>query len=268
MPPANQQQAKIEHDHGDEQEIAGRRQADDAAAEVVELLRNSPPLHGERPFGRARDGVGPIGQHQRGIENHSQDKRHRQIAGQKRADHAGGQHRQPHQPIADVIAEKQQHVRTAQRPQHQEIANCREQQRDGVHRHSGEILSQHHIDVGGRNRQQQFVGPLPSLVGPNAHRDRRHEHQQDVRQIAIELIEIGQIGVKKLVRPKRCQRAEHDEQADEHIARRVVEVAEKIAAKDRANDVCVHCGLSVVRCQLLGKHLKPTDCVPWVGDAG
>ena len=74
--------------------------------------------------------------------------------------------------------------------------------------------------VGGRQREQQFVGALPPLVRPDTHRDRRNEDQHDVRQVLVQLVQVRQVGVEEFVRPKRGKRRQQHEQAQEHVARR------------------------------------------------
>ena len=198
------------------------------------------PLAVGGPVRSAHDRIDHVQKHQRRVERHAQDERHRQVAGQERGHHADGQHRQAHHPVAEVRAQEQTHVGLAQRVQHRQIAEQREQQRHAVNRHGRQILAQHHVEIGRRNRQQQLVGSLPLLVGPNAHRDRRDEHQHDVREPLIQLIEIRQIGVEELVGPERRERSQQHEYANEYVSRGIAEVADKIAAEDRANNVQIH----------------------------
>ena len=89
-------------------------------------------------------------------------------------------------------------------------------------------LPDHNVEIGGRQRQQQFVGALPPLVRPDTHRDRRNEDQHDVGQELVQLIQVGQVGVEELVRPKRGERRQQHEQAQEHVARRVAEIADEV----------------------------------------
>ena len=42
----------------------------------------------------------------------------------------------------------------------------REAQRDRVDAQRGQVLAQDDVEVVGRQREEQFVGPLPPLVGP------------------------------------------------------------------------------------------------------
>ena len=121
--------------------------------------------------------------------------------------------------------------------QDRQIRDKREQQGDAENRHGRQIFAEHDVEIAGRNGQQQFVGPLSAFVGPNAHRDGRDEDQQDVGKIGVQLVEIRQVRVEELVRPKGRNAAEQHEHANEHVARGIAEVAGEIAAKNRPNDV-------------------------------
>ncbi len=135
--------------------------------------------------------VGPIGEHQRSVEHHAEDEADRQVAGQERGHHADRQHRQADDPVADVV--RRETANKSGLPSTRSISKLQiseNNQRDGEDATAGQVLAQHHVEIAGRNRQQQFVGPLPPLVGPDAHRDGRDEHQQDVGQVVIQLVEV------------------------------------------------------------------------------
>ena len=161
IPPADQHHAHVEHDGGDREEIDDSRQAEDPPPEHLALAAHAPLPHrrGHR-MGQTRNDVDVGHQHQRRVEQGPQDIGHRQVPRQERGHHADREHRQPQQPVADVRADKKAPVGTAQEFQHHEVADRRDQQGDRVDRHGGQVLSQHDVEVGRRNGEQQFVGPL------------------------------------------------------------------------------------------------------------
>ena len=48
----------------------------------------------------------------------------------------------------------------------------------------GQVLAQHDVEVVRRQGQEQLVGSLPPLVGPDAHGDGRDEEEQQIRHAA------------------------------------------------------------------------------------
>ena len=98
------------------------------------------------------------------------------------------------------------------------------EERDGEDRSRGQVFSQHHVPVAGRHGQQQFVGPLPPLLGPDAHGDGRNESQHDEGYPGIELIEIGQVVIPELVLPESGERAERHKDPQENVTGRAGEI--------------------------------------------
>ena len=107
MPPADEHHAEVQHDRGDHHEIADAAQADDAALEILKLRLRTPPLDGLRDLRILDDPIGDAEHGQRQVEDHAQDEADRQVAGQKRRDHADREHRQADEPVADVRADEQ-----------------------------------------------------------------------------------------------------------------------------------------------------------------
>ena len=168
------------------------------------------------------------GEDQRDVEDGPQDVGHGEVAGQEGGDHADGQHGQPHQPVAEIGSQEESPVGIAQHLQDGVVADQREQQRDGVDGHGGQVLAQHDVEVAGRDGQQQLVGALVALLGPDAHGDGRDEDQHHEGEDFVELVEVGQVGVEEIVEPERRERANQHEQADEHVARGVDEIADEV----------------------------------------
>ena len=218
-------------------------EADHAALEVAELLLRAPALDRLGQLRILDDPIGHAEHRQRQVEDHAQDEADREVAREERRHHADREHRQADEPVADVGADEQADVGRAQAvAEHQVNREHREQQRDRVNRHGRQVLAEHDVEVAGRQREQQLVGVLPALFGPDAHRDRRDEHQQNERQPLVELVEVGQVVAEEIGRPERGQRAEHHEHADEHVSGRIGEIADEVAAKDRFEDGPVHGG--------------------------
>ena len=63
-----------------------------------------------------------------------------------------------------------------------------EEQGDRVDRHVRGVLPDHDLEVGRGQRQQQLVGPVQALLGPCSHRQRRHEEDQQVREVLVERV--------------------------------------------------------------------------------
>ena len=59
---------------------------------------------------RAEHGVGPGQEHQRHVEQHAEDETDRDVAGEERGHQPDGQHRQAHEPVADVSAQEQAEI--------------------------------------------------------------------------------------------------------------------------------------------------------------
>ncbi len=196
MAASDQHDAQVQHQRHDRQEVAHAGQTDHAAREIVELLADAQPLEQGQPLGRCR------GKHQGRVEQRPQYEADRQIAGQKRGHHTDAQHRQAHDPVAEIRGQQQAQVRIAQVIEHQEIRDERESQRRGVDGHGSQVFAQHDVEIAGRYGQQQLVGALPAFIRPDAHRDGRNEHQQDERQIFVQLVEIRQVRIEEVAGPK------------------------------------------------------------------
>ena len=124
----------------------------------------------------------------------------------------------PDQPVADVRAQEKAEIEArrqrdprafaGQIVQHEIVADQREQQRNGEDGQGGQVFAQHDVEIAGRNGQQQFVGALFALVGPDAHRDGRNEDQHDEREPEAELVEVGQVVAEEVGHPERGDRPE------------------------------------------------------------
>ena len=69
------------------------------------------------------------------------------------------------------------------------------------------VLEADALVVAGGNCEQDFVGPLTAFLGPNTHGNGRDEHQHDEGEHLVELVQVGQVRVEKLVRPEGGERA-------------------------------------------------------------
>src|SRR5687768_5279495 len=96
---------------------------------------------------------------------------------------------------------------------------------------------------------------LSPLFGPDAHRDRRDENQQNEGQPPAELVEVGQVVAEEIRRPERGQRREHHEHANEYVSGRVGKIADEIPPEDRFQYGPVHGYFGV---ELLASAATPT----------
>ena len=82
-------------------------------------------------------------------------------------------------------------------------------------------------------RQEQLISPLATLVGPGTHGDRRDEEQEQVRHVAVELIQVRKVVREEHILPERHARADEHKQGDEHVAGGVAEVTQEVPLEDR-----------------------------------
>ena len=87
----------------------------------------------------------------------------------------------------------------------------------------------HDVEIAGGNGEEEFVGALSSFVCPDAHGDGGNEDEHDEGEPTIELIEVGEVGIKKVVRQKCRDGTEQHEDADEDIACRIGKIADEVA---------------------------------------
>ena len=239
VPATDEHHRDVEAHRHDAEEVGDRREPHHTAAEVGELLRQAPAA---KPLGQLRPhhGAGLIGHHERRVEREAEDEGHREVAREEARHHADREHRQAHEPVAEIIREKQAAVGRAPAEENDQITDARKQERHGEDADGGQILAKHHLPVARGNREQEFVGALPPLVGPHAHRDRRHEHEEDEGQVAVELVEVREVRIEELGRPERSERPEQHEHADEDVARGVREIGDEVPLEDRVEHVPFH----------------------------
>ena len=109
----------------------------------------------------------------------------------------------------------------------------RERQRDAVNRQYGEVLADQNLEIGGRQREEQFVRPQFLLIGPSAHRDGRNQEEQQHGKAVAQLVQVGHV-VREKLRPKCQQAARHHEGDNEQVAQHARKIAGDVAAKDGA----------------------------------
>ena len=108
-----------------------------------------------------------------------------------------------------------------------------EQQRRGENRRRRHVLANHNVEVIRGKRQQQLVSALAFFLGPDAHRDRRNEHQHDQREPIIQLIKCRQVLREERIGPKRCDRCQEHKDTKKHVPGWVTKVTNKVAFHDR-----------------------------------
>ncbi|MHC4142190.1 MAG: hypothetical protein ACYSUF_10050 [Planctomycetota bacterium] len=91
-----------------------------------------------------------------------------------------------------------------------------------------------------KTRATVKIAPVLPLAGPDAHGHRRDEHEQDPRQLPVELVEVGQVRVEKRVGPEGGERAQQHQGADEDVPDRAAEIAHKVALEDGGGGGDVH----------------------------
>ena len=75
--------------------------------------------------------------------------------------------------------------------------------------------------------------PCRRLVGPDAHRDGGHEDQHDEGEVALlSWSRLARLALKNSFGQKAANALEQHEHADEHVARRIGEVADEVPLED------------------------------------
>ena len=81
---------------------------------------------------------------------------------------------------------------------------------------------------------------MPAFVCPDSHCDCGNEDEHDKGKPAVELVEVGEVGVKKVVRQEGGDGTKEDEDADEYVACRIGEIADEIAFENGVQYFRVH----------------------------
>ena len=239
VPATDQHHRDVEAHCRNAEEVGDRRETHHAAAEVGEVLRQAPGLHARGSRG-AHHRPGLLSDRQRRVEQQPENEADCEVARQKARHHADGHHGETDEPVAEVVGQEQPGVGRAPTEQDDQVANAGEDQGDGEDADRRQVLAEHDLPVARGNREQELVGALPPLVSPDTHRDRRHEHQEDVGQVAVELVEVGEVRVEELGRPKGGQRPQQHEHADEDVARGVREISDEIPFEDGVEHMPLH----------------------------
>ena len=111
---------------------------------------------------------------------------------------------------------------------------------DGVDACGGEIFPEHDGSFRGWKREEQLVGALFALVGPQSHAQRWHEEEQQVRERLVQLVEIREAVEKESRTPECGGRAQQHEQRDEHVADRITEIPPQVTLGKRADHPIPH----------------------------
>ena len=231
-PVASSQQLHVEIDHGRRkgEEVGHRGKRDHTRGQVLELLVEGEAGH--QPFGApGQDGACMVDEDGHGAEQGAQDEGHGDVVGQEGPDHSQGQQRHSHEPVAQVGGGHQAGVRVAQPSQHQHVGQGKEEGH-GVDAGGSQVLPQHDAEVGGRQGQQQLVGAVALLLGPDAHADGGNQKDQQVGEDAVELVQIGQVVGEEPVLPEGRQGAQKDEEGDEDVTGGAAEVAGQLPLAD------------------------------------
>ena len=61
------------------------------------------------------------------------------------------------------------------------------------------------IEITAWKSEQQLICSLTPFIGPNSHGDRRDETKQNMGKESVELVKVCEVGIKKLLGPKRGQ---------------------------------------------------------------
>ena len=243
--PPQQDYVEVQHRQRKRNKVDHRGQRDHSGGEIAELLSKRQSLN--QPLkSSAQDDSGVNDKNRHRAEYRSQNERNCEISRKQGGQHAHAHQCRAHQPISEVGGEHQAYVGTAQPPEDDQMAQ-REHQRRRVNRHGSQILAHDNLHVGCRKRQQQLVGPVELLFGPQGHRDGRDQKQKQVREDAIQRVEVGQIIIEKSLLPKGGYRAQKDEQRNENVAGGTAEVAVQLALEDgfRNSPTAVHGWTSV-----------------------
>ena len=203
-------------------EIKHRGDRDDAAPELVEVVNRRDRLHQAGEPGAEAAEEEPR-QNQDGRRRRPQDEGDRRDRGQQRCHHPGRRERRPEEGVPDVVGEQQAPVRAAEEHQHQRVAQ-REDERRAVDAENRRVFAEHDLQIGGRQGQEQLVGPELLLLGPYRHGEGGDEKQQDVGEQPVQLVEVRQVVQEEPVLPERRGGAQQDEKGQEDVARRIREV--------------------------------------------
>src|SRR6185295_10795835 len=113
----------------------------------------------------------------------------------------------------------------------------REQQRHRVDAERREVFPEDDLEVGRRQREQQLVGPLLAFLRPDRHRDRRDEEEEQVGEVLVERIEVGQVAHEEDVAPEGQHRRQRHEHRDEDVSGGRAEVGEEVPLEDGLDDM-------------------------------
>ena len=233
-PVASSEQRHVEVDHGCHkgEEVDDRGKGNDSRSQVLELLVEGETGH--QSFGPpAEDGSRVVDEDGDGAKQGPQDKGDGDVVGKQGPDHAQGQQRHSHEPVAQIGGGHQAGVGVPQPPQHQDVGQGKEEGH-GVDTGGSQILAQHDSKVGGRQGQQQLVGSVAFLLGPDVHGDGRHQEDQQVGEDAVELVQIGQVVGEEPILPEGRQGAEEDKEGNEDIAGGAAEVTAQLPLADNS----------------------------------
>jgi len=98
------------------------------------------------------------------------------------------------------------------------------------------------ISLAGKVRINSSV-PCRRSSAQNAHCDGRNKNKQDIWQIAIELIKVRKIGVKKFWWPKCSKRAKQNEYTNKDVPGWIRKIRNEISFKNCIENIPLHCQL-------------------------
>ena len=120
---------------------------------------------------------------------------HREVASELRRQHAQSDQSGTHQPVAGICREQQAKVRAAENQQHNHVTE-RKDQCHGINRDVGHVFAGYDLKIGRRQGEQQ-------LVRPGRHRQCWNEENQQVREVLVERVQIGEVASEEGFLPER-----------------------------------------------------------------
>ncbi len=229
--PSQQHDVRVQRHTGQHHEIQHGVRRDHAACEIAKLLGDAHSL-GDPLQAAAGDRARAVEEYEHTAKDAAEQEGDRQVIGQQRRRHRHGQQRGSHQPVADVRRNHQPRIGVPQPCQHHDMTQ-RKQQRHGVDADGSQVLADHDLPVFRRQREQQIFRTLLLFFRPQRHRNRRDEEYQQVREEAVQLVEVREIGREELFLPEGRHRTQEYKQREEHIPGRRRKIADDLAFHDR-----------------------------------
>ncbi len=160
------------------------------------------------------------------------DERHDLVVGRGRHAHPDRQVRRGQQQRAEIAADHRAEVEVAHLRDRDRQPE-REPERDRDQQHAGDELADHELPARHRQRQQDLERARATLLGPQPHRERRDQDDQQPRHPLEQRPQVGEAAREELLAPEERVERDGEERGEEDHRDRRVEVAAQLLLDDR-----------------------------------